>query len=86
MRIETDSGRDHLVSIPGILSDHIATRVDDETSFTKAWTAEIPLNKTTGPIFEYACHEGNYAMSGGLGGARVEEKKAAEEAATKGSR
>src|SRR5437762_238760 len=47
--------------------------VDDETSFTKAWTAEIPLNKTTGPIFEYACHEGNYAMSGGLGGARVEE-------------
>ena len=60
--------------------------VDDETSFTKAWTAEIPLNKTAGPIFEYACHEGNYAMSGGLGGARVEEKKAAEEAAKQGSR
>ena len=74
MRIETDSGRDHLVSILGILRNHVATRVDDETSFTKAWTAEIPLNKTTGPIFEYACHEANEGMVGILAGARSQEK------------
>jgi hypothetical protein len=32
------------------------------------------------PIFEYACHEGNYAMSGLLGGARADEKKALSKA------
>ena len=52
--------------------------VDDPTAFTKSWSAEIPMNKAQGPILEYACHEGNYAMAGMLGGARLEEKKAAE--------
>ena len=56
--------------------------VEDPSSLTKPWTAEIPMMKTAGPIFEYACHEGNYAMTGGLAGARTQEK-AAEEAATK---
>jgi hypothetical protein len=37
-----------------------------------------------GPIFEYACHEGNYGMANNLAGARAEEKAAAE-AARKGS-
>ena len=41
------------------------------------------MSKIDGPIFEYACHEGNYAMSSILGGARAEEKKAIEEAAKK---
>jgi hypothetical protein len=49
--------------------------IDDPESFTKPWTGEIPLTKTDEPLFEYACHEGNYAMAGGLSGARVEEKK-----------
>jgi hypothetical protein len=35
------------------------------------------MRKSEGPIFEYACHEGNYGMEGILGGARAEEKKAA---------
>jgi len=50
--------------------------VDDPTAFTKQWTAQIPMTKIPGPFLEYACHEGNYAMSGVLGGARAEEKKA----------
>jgi hypothetical protein len=57
--------------------------VDDPTSFTRSWTAAIPMMKTEGPIFEYACHEGNYGMTNLLNGARAEEK-AAEEAAKRG--
>ena len=37
----------------------------------------IPMKKTEGPIIEYACNEGNYAMEGMLAGARADEKKAA---------
>jgi len=49
--------------------------VNDSTAFTKPWTAQIPMTKMQGPIIEYACHEGNYAMSGMLAGARADEKK-----------
>ena len=48
--------------------------INDPETFTKPWTAEIPLTKSEEPLFEYACHEGNYAMSGGLNGARAQEK------------
>ena len=58
--------------------------IDDPESFTKPWTAAIPMKKTDAPMFEYACHEGNYAMLTMLEGARAEDK-AAEEAAKKGS-
>ena len=47
--------------------------VDDPASFTQPWTVQIPMAKTDGPILEYACHEGNYAMEGILRGARKEE-------------
>jgi hypothetical protein len=43
------------------------------------------MRKSEDPIYEYACHEGNYAMTGILAGARVRDK-AAEEAAKKGSK
>jgi hypothetical protein len=49
--------------------------INDPETFTQPWTAEIPLTKTDGSIFEYACHEGNYAMTGGLAGGRAEEGK-----------
>jgi len=49
--------------------------VDDPTAFTKPWTARIPFNKTTERVYEYACHEGNYAMTDILAGARAAEKK-----------
>src|SRR6266436_921882 len=59
--------------------------VEDPTTWTRPWTAVIPMSKSEDPIYEYACHEGNYGMTGILAGARAEEK-AAEEAAKKGSR
>ena len=39
-------------------------------------TAVVPMKRTPGPLFEYACHEGNYSMAGILGGARAEERAA----------
>jgi hypothetical protein len=48
--------------------------VEDPASFTRPWTAQVPMLKMDGPLVEYACHEGNYAMSGILGGARADEK------------
>ena len=51
--------------------------VDDPSAFSRPWTAQIPMKRTEGPIIEYACNEGNYAMEGMLAGARADEKKAA---------
>ena len=48
--------------------------VDDPTAFTKPWKGEVSMRKTTGPIYEYACHEGNYSMAYMLEGARKQEK------------
>ena len=59
--------------------------VDDPTTWTRPWTAQIPMTKNDQPMYEYACHEGNYGMFGILGGARADDK-AAEQAAKKGSR
>ena len=59
--------------------------VDDPATWTRSWSAEMPMKKSTGPIFEHACHEGNYGLRNTLAGARAEEKRAAEEAAKKGS-
>jgi hypothetical protein len=50
--------------------------VADPTVYTKPWTVDVAMNKIQGPIFEYACHEGNYGLEGILAGARAEEKKA----------
>ena len=49
--------------------------VDDPTAFTRSWTAEIPMTKSDGPLFEYACNEGNYALVDILRGARAQEKQ-----------
>ena len=50
--------------------------VEDPATWTKPWTAEVPMTKTKGPIYEYACHEGNYGLPNILRAARVEEKSA----------
>jgi len=47
--------------------------IEDPSTFTKPWTMEYPFLATAGPIYEYACHEGNYAMPDILGGARRAE-------------
>jgi hypothetical protein len=54
--------------------------VDDPQSFTRPWSGEIPMKKVEGPIFEYACHEGNLSMENILSIARAEEKAAGEAA------
>ena len=56
--------------------------VEDPNSYTRPWTAAMPLRRTDGPLFEYACHEGNYGLYNILAGARAKEKEA-EEAARK---
>jgi hypothetical protein len=50
--------------------------VDDPAFYTRTWTASVPMVSIPGPIFEYACHEGNCGMDGILKGARVEEQAA----------
>jgi hypothetical protein len=47
--------------------------VDDPTMFTRPWTVSMPMRRTSEPIFEYACHEGNISMEGILRGARAME-------------
>ena len=54
--------------------------VDDPGTFVKSWSGEMLMRKMEGPLFEYACHEGNYAMGNILRGARLKES---EEAAKK---
>jgi hypothetical protein len=48
-------------------------QVDDPVYYTQSWKAEEALNARKERVFEYACHEGNYAMAGILGGARSQE-------------
>jgi hypothetical protein len=57
---------------PRVDDDTILYRatIDDPSTFVGAWTLEYPFVATAGPIFEYACHEGNYALTDILGGAR----------------
>jgi hypothetical protein len=52
--------------------------VEDPTTWAKPWTAEVPWTKTTGPVYEYACHEGNTMIATILRGARVAEEEAAK--------
>ena len=44
--------------------------VQDPNTLTAPWTAAMPLRRTDGPLFEYACHEGNIGMEGIMAGAR----------------
>ena len=57
--------------------------IDDPATWTRPWSAELPMKKTIGPLFEHACHEGNYALTNTLAGARAEEKRAAAGKVTK---
>jgi hypothetical protein len=51
--------------------------VEDSTTFTQPWGGELPFLKMDEQIYEYACHEGNYALSNVLSGARAQEREAA---------
>ena len=52
--------------------------IDDPTSYTQPWGGEIPFKKFDDLLYEYACHEGNYALSNVLSGARYQERQAEE--------
>ena len=76
------------LSADATVTEHF-TRVDDETLlyqftvddpkvYATAWKGELPMNAVEDQIYEYACHEGNYALPGILAGARLEEKEKAE--------
>jgi hypothetical protein len=49
--------------------------IDDASSFTRPWSGVLWMAATKGPIYEYACHEGNYSMVGILRGARANERQ-----------
>ena len=53
--------------------------IEDPDTWTSPWTARVELKRTDQPLYEYACHEGNYSMEGILAGARAEEREAAQE-------
>jgi len=57
--------------------------VHDPSTWEIPWKGEMPFVKINGPVFEHACHEGNYGVANTLKAVRMEEKKAAEEAAKK---
>jgi hypothetical protein len=79
---------------PGAQNLHVVerlTRADDDTiryqftvedpgMWTKPWSGELPITRIQGQIYEYACHEANYALADILRGARVAEAEAAKKA------
>jgi hypothetical protein len=52
--------------------------VEDETTWTRPWTVEVPMSRSDERMYEYACHEGNYGMRNLLAGARAQERTAPE--------
>jgi hypothetical protein len=60
--------------------------LNDPGTWTKPWTAVLLMKKSKDQIYEYACHEGNEAMSGTLHGERVKEQQKAQQTSTSGSR
>ncbi len=54
--------------------------IEDEPMWARPWSADLLMKETLGPLFEHACHEGNYGLYNTLVGARLEE---AEEAAAR---
>ena len=53
--------------------------VHDPETWTSPWTASIPMQRSDQPLFEYACHEGNYSLPNMLAGEREAERAAAEQ-------
>jgi hypothetical protein len=51
--------------------------VTDPSSYIRPWSAMLPMTRIEGPLFEYACHEGNYGLTNILSGARAKEKEKA---------
>ena len=54
--------------------------LDDPSTWERPWSAEIPMLKTDGQLYEYTCHEGNYGMRNTLRGARATDRRATNDA------
>ena len=50
--------------------------LDDPTTYTQTWGGALPFKRYDDLLYEYSCHEGNYAMSNILSGARYQERQA----------
>ena len=74
---QVDKWSDHWQGVaPGKIDWSVT--VNDATTWTRPWTFAVPLTMNDSePVFEYACHENNYALGGILRGARVAESEAA---------
>ena len=57
---------------------HYAFTVDDPGTWTRPWSGALPYARTDGPMFEFACHEGNYGMLNMMTGSRAEEAEGGE--------
>ena len=84
-----DTDRNWRGSSTGMRLEERFTRIDETTleyeytvrdpeTWTEPWTVNLPMTLNELPMFEYACHEGNYSMDAMLGGARAEERAAEE--------
>ena len=58
-------------------SIHYEFKVEDPATWVEPWAGEMDIRRTEGPIYEYACHEGNYGLPNILRAARVAERQAA---------
>ncbi|HEY8615323.1 hypothetical protein [Phenylobacterium sp.] len=61
---------------------HYGFWVEDPTTFTQPWGGEYEFARSSGPLYEYACHEGNYGLANILAGAREEERTGVKTAPT----
>jgi hypothetical protein len=52
--------------------------MEDPSTFVAPFSGELPFNRLDEQVYEYACHEGNYAMSNILNGERVREREATQ--------
>ena len=49
-------------------------RIEDSTAFTAPWSVVVPMTRTSEPLLEFACHEGNYSLPNILKAARAAEQ------------
>jgi len=66
-------------TLTGDDSIHYAFTVDDPETWVASWSGEMDVRRTEGPIYEYACHEGNLGLANILRAARVAERQTARQ-------
>jgi hypothetical protein len=68
----------HLVERFSLLDENTLLyqfEIDNPTAFTRPWKGELTMTRASGPIYEYACHEGNYSLTNMLRGYRATERQ-----------